>query len=467
MPASALTVLTADVAVLGAGPAGLMAAWRAAAAGHRVVVLERAPEVGGLAASTEVAGQRVDLGSHRLHPTTDPAVLGDLQRLLGGTLQWRPRNGRLRLDGRWVRFPLSAPDLVRSLPRGFAAAAARDAVAAPLRRPGDDSFADVVRVGLGPTMLDRFYGPYARKLWGLEPEELAGEQARRRIAARSTGGLVRRVVRGSRARPGFWYPARGFGAIVEALAAAAVAAGVDLRLGCEVAGVDVRGEGATVALADGTTVAAGRVWSTLPLPVLARLTRPAPPPEVAVAAGGLTSRGMVLVYLALAVDRWTPFDAHYLPGPEVVASRVSEPKRYRDGPDPAGRTVLCAEVPCTPGDRVWEASDEDLAAEVAVGLESVGLPAVRPVAVETRRLPAVYPVLRQGDVERLAAVRRWADGLPELLSLGRGGLFAHDNTHHVLSLAREAAACLGPGGTWDAGRWAAARARADAAVVED
>jgi protoporphyrinogen oxidase len=443
-----------------------MAAWRAALAGQRVVVLERAAVVGGLAASTEVAGQRVDLGSHRLHPSTDPAVLGDLQGVLGGSLQWRPRAGRLRLDGRWVRFPLSAPDLVRSLPPSFAAAALRDAAAAPWRRTGGDSFADVVRAELGPTMLERFYGPYARKLWGVEPEELAGEQARRRIAARSTATLARRALR-PRTRPGFWYPARGFGAIVEALADAAVAAGADLRVGCEVTGLEVAGGGAHVAVADGTAVAAGRVLSTLPLPKLVRLVRPAPPPEVSAAAGALTARGMVLVYLALARPRWTPFDAHYLPGPEVVASRVSEPKRYRDGPDPAARTVLCAEVPCSPGDAVWRTADDDLAAEVAVGLESLGLPAVRPFAVETRRLPAVYPVLRRGDVERLEVVHRWVGALPRLATLGRGGLFAHDNTHHVLGLAREAAACLRPDGTWDDDRWAAARARADAAVVED
>jgi hypothetical protein len=146
---------------------------------------------------------------------------------------------------------------------------------------------------------------------------------------------------------------------------------------------------------------------------------------------------------------------------------VSEPKGYRDGPDPADRTVLCAEVPCAPGDEVWTAPDDELARSVAVGLEALDLPAVRPFAVATTRLPAVYPVLRRGDEERLATVHRWVDSRPGLVSLGRGGLFAHDNTHHVLVQAREAAACLGPDGAWDAARWAAARARADAAVVED
>jgi len=95
-----LTTADADIVVLGAGPAGLAAAWRVALAGHSVTVLDRAPVVGGMAASFDVAGQRVDHGSHRLHPATDPAVLAALRELLGDDLQERPRHGRLRLADR-------------------------------------------------------------------------------------------------------------------------------------------------------------------------------------------------------------------------------------------------------------------------------------------------------------------------------------------------------------------------------
>ncbi|MGH3801393.1 MAG: NAD(P)-binding protein, partial [Pseudonocardiaceae bacterium] len=90
---------SADLIVLGAGPAGLAAAWRAGLAGLSTIVLERAPAVGGMAASFDVAGVRVDHGSHRLHPATPPAVLADLRGLLGEDLQCRPRNGRLRIAG--------------------------------------------------------------------------------------------------------------------------------------------------------------------------------------------------------------------------------------------------------------------------------------------------------------------------------------------------------------------------------
>ena len=149
----------ADLVILGAGPAGVGAAYRTARAGHRVVVLERAPGPGGAAASFELDGVRVDHGSHRLHPAIEPRILEDLRGLLGDELQRRPRNGHIFLEGRWIRFPLRPADLARRLPPSFAAGAAADAASAWARRPRADTFAETLRAGLGPTMCERFYFP--------------------------------------------------------------------------------------------------------------------------------------------------------------------------------------------------------------------------------------------------------------------------------------------------------------------
>ncbi len=157
-----------DVAVIGAGPAGLLAALHLARAGRSVVVHEAAPRVGGMAGSFEVAGIRVDFGSHRLHPSTPPELLGEIRGLLGEDLQERPRNGRIRMAGRWLRFPLRAQELLTRLPPRLAAGAARDAVVAPLRRPRRDTFAEVVRAGLGPTMA-RLLRPVRREAVGRPP----------------------------------------------------------------------------------------------------------------------------------------------------------------------------------------------------------------------------------------------------------------------------------------------------------
>ena len=104
--------------------------------------VERADHVGGLAGSFDVAGVRVDNGSHRFHERTEPELLADLQGLLGDELQHRPRHGRIRLCERWVAFPLRPADLVTAVPPAFAARAARDLAAGPVRmRRGADSFA--------------------------------------------------------------------------------------------------------------------------------------------------------------------------------------------------------------------------------------------------------------------------------------------------------------------------------------
>jgi protoporphyrinogen oxidase len=458
------------VVVLGAGPAGLAAGWWAARAGHDVVVLERAPEPGGMAASFDVGGVRVDHGSHRLHPTVDPAILAELTGA-GLALQVRPRNGRLRLADRWLAFPLRTGDLVRHLPPGFVVRAGIDAAVAPLRRPRADTFEEVVRAGLGPTMGARFYFPYATKLFGAPPHELSGELARRRIGANSPGRLLRRVLRRGTGdgRGTFLYPPTGFGAIPEVLARAAAGAGADVRCGWTVDGLTSRGDAWTVAATGpggrAVELDASAVWSTVPVPALARLL--AAPDDVAAAARRLRARGMILVYLVVDRDRWTPFDAHYLPGPSTPVSRVSEPKGYRDGPDPPGRTVLCAELPASPGDDRWEADDDALARRVVDDLAAVGLPPVDPSAVVVRRLPAAYPVYDLGWDAALGTVERWIERRPGVTSFGRHGLHAHDNTHHALASARALVDCLRPDGTVDPGRWRTARATFATHVVED
>ena len=358
-----------DLIVLGAGPAGVGAAQRAARAGHRVVLLERADRVGGAAGSITVAGIRADLGSHRLHPTVEPRILAELRRLLGDDLQWRPRNGRIRLAGRWIAFPLRPADLVRRMPPAMALGALRDAALGPLRRPRADTFAEVLRAALGPAICERFYFPYARKIWGLPPEELDGEQARKRVGASTPGRILRRVLAPpDAARRGFLYPRRGYGQLWEALAGDAAAAGARIELGAEVTGVALAPDGARVTIADGRELAARRVWSTIPLTVLAAIAGPAPDPAARAAAGALRFRAMLLVYMVLEGGRYSPFDAHYLPEPHTPVTRVSEPPNYRDGDDPPDRTLLCAEIPCDAGDDLWRAGDAELGRLAADGM---------------------------------------------------------------------------------------------------
>lgn len=466
MPDAAPHHHSADVAVLGAGPAGLMAALRLARSGRSVVVLEQQPHVGGMAHSPEIAGVRVDLGSHRLHPVVAPRLLTELQGLLGNDLQTRTRKGRINLEGRWLGFPLRLGDLARNLPRPMLARIGVDTLTGPLRKPKGDTAGDVIAARLGPTVARNFYVPYLTKLWDASPDELAAELADRRVSARSGTAVIKKALRTRKPGGGtFLYPRRGFGQFSDAIADAAVAAGADLRLGAGVEGVRRDDDGYTVTTAAGT-VTAPTLCSTIPIPVLARIGDA--PADVVAAADRLRHRAMVLVYLVFEIPRLTEYDAHYFPELKTPVSRMSEPKNFRaSADDPPGVTVLCAELACWVGDEIWEATPEALADRVLATLAPMGFDFPALAGTEVRRIPRCYPSYTGTYAADLATLERWADAQPRLLTFGRQGLFAPDNTHHALHMGWEAADALRPDGTVDRPRWTAARESFRSHVVED
>lgn len=476
------------IVILGAGPAGVGAAYKLARSGHGVAtVLERNSQVGGNAGSFELAGVQVDYGSHRLHPATEPEIMAEIRALLGPDLTDQPRHGRILLRGRWIHFPLKPVDLVLRLPPTFAAGVAWDSVRKLLpkllRDAPRENFATVLEAGLGRTICRDFYFPYARKLWGMEPEALSAIQARRRVSAGSLGKMMRKVLM---AVPGlkppgsgrFFYPKHGFGQISQAYAAAAQKAGADIRFGATVLGVEMN-------TAEGGhrlhyrqqeqmyTITADYVWSTIPLTLLAQgLTvgpdRRTPPKEALQAAQALDYRAMILIYLVLQTPQFTEYDAHYFPETEIPISRLSEQKNYSKVTEPKDRTVLCAELPCAPTDAVWTQTDAELGQLMQASLAQAGLPVQVPVLqVVTRRLRQAYPIYPEGYEAHFSRLDAWMEEVDGLLNFGRQALFAHDNTHHALYMAYAAVDCLGIDGRFDRQRWQHYREIFQTHVVED
>jgi protoporphyrinogen oxidase len=468
------------IAILGAGPAGVGAAWQLAKQKKaNVTVFEQRETAGGNAGSFELADLQVDYGSHRLHPACDPDILKDIQELLGSDLLDRPRHGRIRLQGRWIHFPLKPQDLVLKLPFSFSSGVAFDALKKFLPNKnnghGEETFTSVLEKGLGTTICNDFYFPYARKIWGLPPEKLSAIQAHRRVSAGSLGKMVKKVmsiVPGLKA-PGagrFYYPQKGYGQISLAIAEKARELGADIKYSSSVKQIELgQKQKITFENSNGLqTIEADYIWSTIPLTILAKITKPSAPKEVIEASKQISYRAMVLIYLVLNQQQWTEFDAHYFPEAEIKLTRLSEPKNYSASTEPKNRTVLCGELPCSVGDEVWNASDEDLAKLVRDSLSHCDLPINSKILeVKTQRLPFAYPIYLEGYENHFQKQDEWAGNLENVLTFGRQGLFAHDNTHHALAMAYGAVDCLSDSGVFDKSRWRQYRQEFEKHVVED
>jgi protoporphyrinogen oxidase len=470
------------IAVLGAGPAGLSLALgllRNYGNQFEIVILDREDKVGGITASFESHGLMFDYGSHRLHPAASPGVYNEIKGMLGNDLLKRPRNGRIRLLGRFVKFPLNPVDATMHLPPRFMLGVLRDSFIKPFRRKNKaaESFGVVLTEGLGKTICQRFYFPYAEKLWGLPPEKLAAEQARRRVATNSIAKMVRKVLSSltGKAHGGafFYYPACGFGGIAQGYGKTVEDLGGRLLLGRGIEKINMTEDHrfeieATGAKGTREGFSCDFVFSTIPLDDLARVVSPAIPAHIESAAAELHYRGMLFHYLILKTAQFTPFDAHYFPEKDFVFSRISEPKNYYDSRLPEGITGICSEIPCTAGSELWNLPDEEITRRVVSDLNSCGLEVRAPVIdAFVKRLPAVYPVYDMTFAQNFEMVDRFFSACPNFVNLGRQALFVHDNAHHTLEMGMRASECLDGELKWDEEKWRGFREEFKQNVVVD
>ena len=468
------------VVILGAGPAGVGAALRLMQNGTaRVTVLEQQSKAGGTAGSFELDGVYCDYGSHRLFAKLPPEIMEDLRRLLGPDLIYQVRHGSILLRGHWIHFPLKPLDLLLRLPKSFSLGVLGDTARKllPRRSSGTPTFASVLEQGLGRTICRDFFFPYARKIWGVAPEKLDVMAAQRRVAGSSIGKILRKI---SAQIPGlkpphagrFYYGRRGFGQFTECLCEEAQRLGADFKFGARFLGVECE-DGRVKAVryqlgGEEFVIPAGNVYSTIPISVLVQGVRPEPPREILDSSRSITYRGMILVYLVLDQDRFGKYDAYYFPEESIPVSRLSEPKNFSNAKEPRGKTVLCAEIPSDPGCPEWDMSDSELSDRVCESLGRAGLPVSAPLLkVVTRRMRQAYPVYLTDYATHLSRMDDWLSGVEGLLTFGRQGLFAHDNTHHALPMAYAAADCLTPEGKFDRELWAECRERFKSDAVED
>ncbi|HKB10388.1 MAG TPA: FAD-dependent oxidoreductase [Vicinamibacterales bacterium] len=461
---------TDPVVVLGAGPAGMSAAWRLAEQGHKVVVLEKDSAVGGMGKTIAVGPYAVDYGPHTFHireTEESRAIHEAIRPFFGVDPLVLTRGTRVLLRGKEYIYPLEmlqvltgvSPVLAARILFDYAVATVKSTLAPPKQ---EHSFEEWGVRNLGRTLYDLCFGIYSARVWGLPTSQISSKQAQR-VAKLNLKNVILRTL-GIRADPAtyftkYMYPRAGISVLFENMAAAIRRNGGCVKLDAPVVRLERNGDGSVERVVyrekDGEGVVACRgVLSTLPLPHLIDMISPALPSTVAAHAAKLRYRSLKLIYIALKRPQLTDYHWVYLLDGHFRVNRLSEQKNVSADMVPGDRTVLCIELSCWRDEPLWKASDEAIYRIALNDLLKMGY-GVTEADVDSYHVTEIataYPVYELNFEEHLIPVLEGVHEIPNLLTLGRHGLFLNNSMDDNVLLGMKAADAVAADPI-DSGKW--------------
>lgn len=437
---------TLPVIVIGAGPAGLTAAYELTRQGMPVVLLEQDSRIGGLARTVEYRGFRFDIGGHRFF-TKNQEVLALWRELLGDDLLVRPRLSRIFYRGHWFDYPLRPVNTLVNL----GAAESIRILAGYLRSrlspiAPETSLADWITNRFGRRLFEIFFKGYTEKVWGMPCEKIRAQWAAQRIRGLSLRTAVFSMLflvwrRGGRIRTltdQFLYPRFGPGMMWDALAGQIRERGGDLRLQSPVVALHHDGRRLTAIEASWGVkrlfLDVEQVISTMPLRSLIRRLRPAPPEDVLEAAERLRYRDFLTVVLIADLPDIFPDNWIYVHDDRVRVGRIQNFGNWSIGMVPdRKRSCLGMEYFCFAGDELWSMDDPALTALARKELALLGLAPADMVSDGTVvRMPKAYPVYDDEFADAVAVIRRYLSQLENLQTIGRNGMHHYNNMDHSM-----------------------------------
>ncbi|MCK4670962.1 MAG: FAD-dependent oxidoreductase [Candidatus Aegiribacteria sp.] len=420
--------MSKSTVIVGAGIAGLTLAERLTACSENsdVTVIERNSSPGGLARTFKRDGYLFDIGPHRFH-TSDPAVEEYLLDILGEEHIAIERVSSVYMEGKYKYWPLTLGAVI-GLPFPILFKIFLDL----FRRPKDNSihnFADFIIAKYGKNLYDFFFSGYTRKFTGIDSDRLHLDWAAagvnravidKKVKADSLFSLLKGLFLPKPVKTLFYYPSRGgIQTFCDKQVARIRENGGQVRFSSTASGI-VTSEGRVtgVKLSNGEVIPADKVFWSAPISILH--------PE-----SGFSFMNTLICNIALSKKQQNTYQWCYFGQEDVVFSRLTVPRNFRQDTVPDGCDSLIAEITVTRDSELWRNPDScrdklvsDLEKVQALNPEDI-------IFLDWQRIPETYPLYDLEYRNRLSKIE-----LPEGLELlGRCGSFWYNNMDHSIGQA--------------------------------
>ena len=441
-------------AVIGAGPAGITAAYELAKKGVAVDLYEATDRVGGMARSIELWNQRVDIGPHRFF-SNDNRVNQVWLEVAGSDYEMVDRLTRIYYKGKFFYYPLKAFNALFTLgPITSARCMLSYFKERIFPTKQDGTFESWVTGRFGYMLYSIFFKTYSEKLWGIKCTELDADFAAQRIKKLSLFEAIKNAIFGGRGNKHktlvdqFAYPIEGTGMIYERMAKHIEENGGRIFLRTPVQKVHTNdGVAHALTLEDGTYIEYDHIISSMPLTLLVNRMDEAPQ-TVKDAANQLKFRDTILVYLKVEAEKLFPDNWLYVHSPDLRMGRVTNfrnwvPQLYGD----EKASIIALEYWCYKDkDEFWKWDNEKLIQLASDEIRKTGLIGEATISDgHVYRIPRCYPVYGMGYKEKLQPVEDYLKTVQNLQVIGRYGAFKYNNQDHSILMGLLAAESVADG----------------------
>ncbi len=443
------------IAIIGAGPAGLTAAYLLGKAQQQVTVFEKDPQyVGGISRTESYKGYHFDIGGHRFF-SKSKEVEDFWTEILGDEMLERPRSSRIYYNKKFFSYPLVAFEALNKLgivESALCVLSYLKAKAFPVKNP--TNFEDWVVNQFGQRLFNIFFKTYTEKVWGIPCKEISADWAAQRIKGLSLSSAIWNALFKPSAKAGdkdkviktlidsFRYPKYGPGMMWETCTRKCKEMGVDVIMNCGVQSIDHANGKWTVFTSTGEKIEGfDYVLSSAPMREMMGAVTPRLPEPAFSSARQLGYRDFLTVVLICKdedafTDNWI-----YIHDPSVKVGRIQNFKSWSPYMVP-DQNMACygLEYFCFEGDGLWTSTDADLIALAKKEIRQIGLTEESAVVDGyVVRQPKAYPVYDQYYKERVNDVREALRQYPGLYLVGRNGMHKYNNQDHSMMTAMLAA----------------------------